>query len=255
MLAELRFDGAPVIVTGAGSGIGQAACEAFAELGATLVLVGRRADALRETAERVERRGAQCATFSADVADEAAVAKLFEFVAGRWDRVKALVNNAGNNFRVSVAEMTTQKWRELLGVNLDGTFFMSRAFLPLLLASKDGASIVNVASIFGVIGPAGFAPYAAAKGGVISLTRQMAIDYGPRGVRVNAISPGPILTDRVAGYYKGREADMQATASAVPLGRLGTPREIGDTIAFMASGASSYMNGANVVVDGGRTVR
>jgi meso-butanediol dehydrogenase/(S,S)-butanediol dehydrogenase/diacetyl reductase len=227
----------------------------LAELGATLVLVGRRLEALHETAERLKPTGAASVTFAADVSDEDDVAKLHHFVAEHWPHVKALVNNAGNNFRASVGELTTEKWRELLGVNLDGTFFMSRAFLPLLLASKTGAAIVNVASIFGVIGPAGFAPYAAAKGGVISLTRQMAIDYGSQGVRVNAISPGPILTDRVAGYYKGREADLQVTASAVPLGRLGTPREIANAIAFMASDAATFMNGANVLVDGGRTVR
>ncbi|HXP94704.1 MAG TPA: SDR family oxidoreductase [Candidatus Binatia bacterium] len=255
MLEELYFDGAPVIVTGAGSGIGRAACEAFGELGATLVLVGRTLEALQQTAERLKKSGATSVAFVADVTNEEDVAKLRDFVAARWDHAKALVNNAGNNFRSSVDELTTEKWRELLSVNLDGTFFMSRAFLPLLLKAEGGAAIVNVASIFGVIGPAGFAAYAAAKGGVISLTRQMAIDYGPRGVRVNAISPGPILTDRVAGYYKGREQDLELTASAVALGRFGTPREIGNTIAFMASDASSYMNGANVVVDGGRTIK
>ncbi len=255
MLEELRFNGAPVVVTGAGSGIGQAACEVFAELGATVVLVGRRAEALAQTAERLERAGAASFSFPADVGREEDVARLRDFIAARWDHLKAVVNNAGNNFRSSVHELTTEKWREILGVNLDGTFFVSRALLPLLLNSPGGAAIVNVASIFGVIGPAGFAPYAAAKGGVISLTRQMAVDYGARGVRVNAICPGPILTDRVAGYYKGREGDMEATAQAVVLGRFGKPREIADAIAFMASDAASYMNGATVMVDGGRTIR
>lgn len=255
MLDELRFGGAPVVVTGAGSGIGQATCEVFGELGATVVLVGRKLDALQRTAERLTSAGAQSVVFTADVSDEADVAKLRDFVAARWDHVKAVVNNAGNNLRSSVHELTTEKWREIVGVNLDGTFFVSRAFLPLLLRSAGGAAVVNVASIFGIIGPAGFAAYAAAKGGVIALTRQMAVDYGPQGVRVNSICPGPILTDRVAGYYKGREADMDVTAKAVVLGRFGRPSEIANTIAFMASNASSYMNGATVMVDGGRTIR
>lgn len=255
MLEELKFNGAPVVVTGAGSGIGQAASEVFGELGATLVLVGRRLEPLQQTAQRLRALGAESAVFAADVSNEDDVAKLRDFVTSRWDYVKAVVNNAGNNFRSSVHELSTEKWRELLGVNLDGTFFMSRAFLPLLLNAKGGAAIVNVASIFGVIGPAGFAPYAAAKGGVIALTRQMAVDYGAKGVRVNSICPGPILTERVAGYYKGREQDLDVTAKAVVLERFGTPREIGNAIAFMASGAASYMNGANVMVDGGRTIR
>lgn len=255
MLEELKFGGAAVIVTGAGSGIGQATCEILGELGATVILVGRRPEPLQETAERMRRAGATSVALPADVSNEDDVARLRDAVAARWPYIKALVNNAGNNFRSSVAELSTEKWRELLGVNLEGTFFMSRAFLPLLLQAPDGAAIVNVASIFGVIGPAGYAPYAAAKGGVIALTRQMAVDYGPRGVRVNAISPGPILTERVAGYYKGRERDMEVTAKAVVLGRFGRPREIANTIAFLASDAASYMNGANVVVDGGRTIR
>lgn len=254
MLEELRFNGAPVVVTGAGSGIGQAACEVFGELGATLVLVGRTPQTLASTERRLAEAGVESVSFAADVSKEDDVARLRDFVAGRWDHVKAVVNNAGSNFRASVAELATEKWRELLGVNLDGTFFVSRAFIPMLLESKSGA-IVNVASIFGIMGPAGMAPYAAAKGGVISLTRQMAVDYGGKGLRVNAICPGPILTDRVAGYYKGREQDMDSTAQAVVLGRFGTPREIGNAIAFMASDAASYMNGATVVVDGGRTIR
>jgi meso-butanediol dehydrogenase / (S,S)-butanediol dehydrogenase / diacetyl reductase len=255
VLEELKFEGAPVIVTGAGSGIGQAAAEVFGELGATLVLVGRRVESLEKTALRLAASGAESVVFAADVAREDDVARLHDFVASRWDYVKAIVNNAGNNFRSSVHELSTEKWRELLGVNLDGTFFMSRAFMPLLLNAKGGASIVNVASIFGVIGPAGFAPYAAAKGGVISLSRQMAVDYGPKGVRVNSICPGPILTQRVAGYYKGREQDMDVTAKAVAMERFGQPREIANAIAFMASDAASYMNGATVMVDGGRTIR
>lgn len=255
MLDELKFAGAPVVVTGAGSGIGEATCDVLAELGATLILVGRNAATLERTAQRVAALGAQSLVVAADVSREDDVGRLRDAVAGRWSSVKALVNNAGINFRSTAGDLSAEKWREVLGVNLDGTFFVSRAFLPLLLAHAGGAAIVNVASIFGLIGPPGYAPYSAAKGGVISLTRQMAVDYGPRGVRVNSICPGPILTDRVAGYYQGREADLDATAKAVVLGRWGEPREIGNAIAFLASDASSYMNGAALVVDGGRTIR
>lgn len=255
MLEELRFDGAPVVVTGAGSGIGRAVCDVLGELGATLVLVGRTRDRLVETAEGLKHLGARSEICVADVTKEDDVAKLRDAVAAKWQAIKALVNNAGNNFRSSVTELSTEKWREIVAVNLDSTFFVSRAFLPMLMNQPNGAAIVNVASIFGIMGPAGMPAYTAAKGGVISLTRQMAVDYGAKGVRVNAICPGPILTDRLAGYYKGREADMEAVANAVVLRRLGTPREIANTIAFMASDAASFMNGAAVVVDGGRTIR
>lgn len=253
MLAELHFGGAPVVITGAGTGIGRAAAQVFAELGASLVLVGRSREPLEETAALLT--GIETLCVPADVANEDDVARVCATVQQRWGTIRVLVNNAGNNFRTALAELSTAKWRELLGVNLDGTFFMCRAFLPLLQADGGRAAIVNVASIFGLMGPAEMPVYSAAKGGVIALSRQLAVDYGPRGVRVNAVCPGPILTERVKGYYADGTRDISLVAKAVVLGRMGEPREIGNTIAFLASDAASYVHGATVVVDGGRTIR
>ena len=254
MLQELRFHGAPVVITGAGSGIGRAAAEVFAELGASLVLVGRTRERLEETAALVAATRVETLCVAADVSNEDDVARIRADVATRWGSCRALVNNAGNNFRTPLAELSTAKWHELIGVNLDAVFYMSRAFMPLLQAAP-GAAIVNVASIFGLIGPAEMPVYAAAKGGVIALSRQLAVDYGRTGVRVNAVCPGPILTERVKGYYADGTRDIGVVANAVALGRMGEPREIGNTIAFLASDAASYVHGATVVVDGGRTIR
>lgn len=254
MLQELRFDGEPVVITGAGSGIGRAAAEVFAELGASLVLVGRTLEHLEETAALLAAARAETLCVAADVSNEDAVASVHAAVAKRWGSCRALVNNAGNNLRTPLAELSSAKWHELMGVNLHGVFYMSRAFMPLLQAAK-GASIVNVASIFGLIGPAEMPVYAAAKGGVIALSRQLAVDYGRLGVRVNAVCPGPILTERVKGYYADGTRDISVVANAVALGRMGEPREIGNAIAFLASNAASYVHGATVVVDGGRTIR
>ena len=253
MLENLRFDGAPVVVTGAGTGIGRAAAQVFAELGASLVLVGRSRESLEETACLLQ--GVETLCVSADVANEDDVARACAMVQQRWGTIRVLVNNAGNNFRTPLADLSTAKWRELLGVNLDGTFFMCRAFLPLLEGDGGRAAIVNVASIFGLMGPAEMPVYSAAKGGVISLSRQLAVDYGPRGVRVNTVCPGPILTERVRGYYADGTRDISLVARAVVLGRMGEPREIGNAIAFLGSDAASYVHGATVVVDGGRTIR
>jgi meso-butanediol dehydrogenase / (S,S)-butanediol dehydrogenase / diacetyl reductase len=255
LLLDLRFDGEPVVVTGAGTGIGRAACAIFAELGASVVLVGRSLAPLEETAELLKPAGVETLCLPADVASEDDVARVRDAVTERWGMCRALVNNAGNNFRTPLAELTTAKWRELMGVNLDGTFFMTRAFLPLLEAAGGRGAIVNVASIFGLMGPAEMPVYAAAKGGVISLTRQLAVDYGPKGVRVNSVCPGPVLTERVKGYYADGTRDISLVAKAVVLGRMGEPHEIGNTIAFLASSAASFVHGATIVVDGGRTIR
>jgi NAD(P)-dependent dehydrogenase (short-subunit alcohol dehydrogenase family) len=255
LLDELRFNGGVVVVTGAGTGIGRASCEAFAELGARLVLVGRTLATLRETEKRIAGRGADAVSIVADVTKETDVARLRDEVAERFGSVKALVNNAGNNFRASITELSPEKWHELIDVDLTSVYLMTRAFMPLLEAAAPGASIVNVASIFGLMGPAEMPVYSAAKGGVIALTRQLAVDYGRKGVRVNAICPGPILTERVRGYYADGKRDMSAVANAVVLGRMGEPGEIGNVIAFVASNAASYLHGASVVVDGGRTIR
>lgn len=254
MLAELRFEGAPVVVTGAGSGIGRAACEVFAELGAALVIVGRTRETLEETARLVAPSGVATEIVVADVTREDDVARLRETVASRWGTLKALVNNAGNNYRSPVTEIRPEKWRELIDVNLTSVYLTSSALLPLLEA-HGRAAMVNVSSIFGLIGPAEMPVYAAAKGGVVSLSRQLAVDYGRRGVRVNAVCPGPILTERVKGYYADGTRDIGVVANAVALGRMGEPREVGNAIAFLASDAASYVHGATFVIDGGRTIR
>jgi NAD(P)-dependent dehydrogenase (short-subunit alcohol dehydrogenase family) len=255
VLAELRFDGGAVVVTGAGTGIGRASAQVLAELGASLVLVGRSRAPLEETAALVAPLGVETLCLPADVSREVDVARVRAAVAERFGTIRALVNNAGNNFRTPLAELSTDKWHELIGVNLHGTFYMCRALLPLLQSDGGRAAIVNVASIFGLMGPAEMPVYAAAKGGVISLSRQLAVDYGPAGVRVNAVCPGPILTERVKGYYADGTRDISGVAKAVVLGRMGEPREIGNMIAFLASDAASYVHGATVVIDGGRTIR
>jgi 3-oxoacyl-[acyl-carrier protein] reductase len=255
VLKELQFDGAPVVVTGAGSGIGRAACVALAELGASLVLVGRRSERLEETEQLVAALGVETLCVVADVTREDDVERLRDAVVERFGGCRALVNNAGDSQRTRLGELASADWHRLLDVDLHSVFYVTRAFLPLLEAAEGRGAIVNVASIFGLMGPAEMPAYAAAKGAVIALTRQLAVDYGTRGVRVNSVNPGPILTERLAAGYADGTRDMSATANAVVLRRMGEPREAGDVIAFLASDAASYVHGATIVVDGGRTIR
>ncbi len=243
------------MVTGAGSGIGRAACEVFAELGASLVLVGRTPERLAETAAILEPYGVETMCIAADASSEDDVARVRDAVAARFGRCRALVNNAGNSHRTPLGELDAATWHTWIDVNLTSVFVMTRAFLPLLEAAGGHGAVVNVASIFGLMGQPGMPIYSAAKGGVIALSRQLAVDYGPRGVRVNSVNPGPIGTDKMKSNYADGTRDIAPVTDAVVLKRLGEPREVGNMIAFLASDAASYVHGATIVIDGGRTIR
>jgi NAD(P)-dependent dehydrogenase (short-subunit alcohol dehydrogenase family) len=253
LLDRLRFRGELVVVTGGGAGIGRATAESLAALGASVLLVGRTRETLEAARDGIRATGGECETMTGDVSREEDVAALARAIEERWGAVKALVNNAGSNFRTPLAELPTEKWREMLGVNLDAVFFMSRALIPLLLRAQQ-PSILNVASSFGLVGNPLMPAYCAAKGAVVNLTRQMAVDYGPQGLRVNALCPGPTLSPRVRGYIEAGLSNADRLKAQVPLGRMAECHEIGDVAAFLVSDAASYMNGAAVAADGGQTV-
>ena len=253
MLKQLQFNGEVVVVTGAAGGIGRATAEALAELGATTVLVGRTQATLDGVKNALEQRGAKSEAFAADVSKEQDVARLRDFVQQRWGRAKAIVNNAGNNFISPITDLSTEKWHELIAVDLDSIFYMCRAFIPLLLQANN-PSILNVASSFGHIGNPQMPVYCAAKGGVVSLTRQLAVDYGAKGLRVNSLCPGPTLSPRVKGYFDSGKSDPKATVSKVMLQRFAECDEIGNVAAFLVSDAASYVHGASILVDGGQTI-
>ena len=253
MLKQLQFNGEVVVVTGAAGGIGRATAEALAELGATTVLVGRTQATLDGVKTALEKTGAKSEAFTADVSKEQDVARLRDFVQQRWGRAKAIVNNAGNNFISPITDLSTEKWHELIAVDLDSIFYMCRAFIPLLLQANN-PSILNVASSFGHIGNPQMPVYCAAKGGVVSLTRQLAVDYGAKGLRVNSLCPGPTLSPRVKGYFDSGKSDPKVTVQKVMLQRFAECDEIGNVAAFLVSDAASYVHGASILVDGGQTI-
>lgn len=253
MLAELNFHAQAVLVTGAGSGIGRACCEVFAELGASVVLAGRRLDALLETQDLLVPTGATTLVQTCDVTDPEQIARLYDAVAERFGALKVLVNNAGSNVPGDVTALARTSWQAVLDVHLTGTFLATKAFVPLLQAAAN-PSVVNVASIAAGIGIPSRPAYSAAKGGIIALTRQLAVEYAVHGIRINAISPGTTAKAPGTPVDPQWAEVLKGLTASIPLGRIAQPREIANAIAFLASDAASFVHGENFVVDGGRTV-
>jgi NAD(P)-dependent dehydrogenase (short-subunit alcohol dehydrogenase family) len=254
MLDRLNFNNGAVLVTGGGTGIGQACCVEFAKLGAQVIATGRTRETLEETRALLQKDGSDCDIFVMDVSSPEDVASLRDHVAERYGSLKSLINNAGDNFRSKIEDLSEEDWHRLIDTDLTSVFLMTRAFLPLL-RKADRPSIVNNASIFGLIGNPLMPVYCSAKGGLLSLTRQLAVDYGPENIRVNAVCPGTTYSPRVRGYMESGQSDEQALIGRIALGRIAECEEIAHTMVFLASDAASYVHGAALVVDGGFTIQ
>jgi NAD(P)-dependent dehydrogenase (short-subunit alcohol dehydrogenase family) len=247
-----RLAGRVVLVTGAASGIGSATALRCAEEGARIAGV----DVSDAPDERWQRAAAATETLllRADVRDEAAVAAAVEAVRARFGRVDGVVNAAGVAGGGPVHVMAAEEWERILGINLTGTFLVCKHVLPGMLERRSG-SIVNVASVEGLEGCEGGSAYNASKGGVVLLTRNLAIDYARMGIRVNAVCPGFVDTPMLAGVFAmpGIEEQKARVVDAHQMGRLGRPEEIAAAISFLLSDDASFVTGHALVVDGGYT--
>jgi NAD(P)-dependent dehydrogenase (short-subunit alcohol dehydrogenase family) len=241
-----------VIVTAAANGIGQATAAAFAAQGDHVTMVDVDPAALAESASAIRAAvdGADLATAVADVTSEADAASAVERAVSSGARLDVLVNAVGGSRPgKTVVDLEPEEWRRWIDLNLSSVYLMSRAALPHLL--KSGGSIVNVASGAGIRGMRANPAYCAAKAGVVALTRAMAIDHGPGGVRVNCVSPGPIRTPLMR---RNRSEDEISAMGRISLtGRIGEPAEIAQAITWLASDAASYVMGQTIEVDGGPT--
>ena len=193
MLEQLKFNGARVIITGAGQGIGESCAEALGELGAHVVLVVKTLEKLERVKAGLDKKGVESEVHAFDVSVEADVLAFRDKLAQPDKPLKALINNAGTNLVKRLEDLQSEEWHRILGINLHSIYYLCKAFMPLLEKAPGGGSIVNVASTFGVIGFPSMPVYCASKGAILSLTRQLAIDYGPKGVRTNSLCPGPTL--------------------------------------------------------------
>jgi gluconate 5-dehydrogenase len=246
-VSDFDLTGKVCIVTGAGRGIGRGIAESLARHGASVVLTGRTAATLADAAAAI---GAGASTQVADVAREADVIALRDAVVARHGRIDVLVNNAGiNPVWRGIEKISLADWQAIIDTNLTGTFLCCKY---LGGAMGPGGSVINVSSIAGRVGLARSVPYCASKGGVELLTKALALDWAKRGVRVNCLAPGYVDTDLTHGVL-AHEVHGKPFLDHIPLGRFGTPREMGGAVVFLASDASSYMTGQSLVVDGGWT--
>ncbi|MBI3969745.1 MAG: 3-oxoacyl-ACP reductase FabG [Chloroflexi bacterium] len=247
----MEFGGRVAVVTGAGRGIGRSIAHAFAYQGAVGVVVGYQANvtAADDTAGQLREVGCDAATFGGDVADPATARGMARLAIERWGRLDAWVNNAGVTADGPFLRMPEARWRRVLDTNLEGTRHGCTAALEVMFRQRSGA-IVNVASVVGLVGNAGQANYAAAKAAIFGLTRALAVDFGRRGVRINAVAPGYVATDLTEDLDKTAK---DALLSRVPLGRFGCAEDVANTVVFLAGGRAAYITGATFVVDGGLT--
>jgi NAD(P)-dependent dehydrogenase (short-subunit alcohol dehydrogenase family) len=250
-----EFDGRRALITGGGSGIGQASAVALAARGCFVTVVGRTEATLQETVSLVEDGGGSASMAVCDVTDEGSVRHAVEVAAGDGGRLDFGVNSAGvsgGDELKPLAEYSTEQFDRMIAIDLRGTFLSMKYEIRHMLPAG-GGSIVNIASGAGLVGAPGFAGYVAAKHGQVGLSKAGALDYGAQGIRVNAIAAGLVETPLVA---EGRSPEVMAARIAQhPIGRIGQPEEIADAVVWLCSDLSSFVTGAAIPVDGGYVAR
>ena len=236
-----------VLVTGSTRGIGLEIARAFGEEGYSVMISGRNEESLAKVKSDFESAGLNVATCKADISKAEDANKLVAYTLERFGRIDTLVNNAGVTCDNLLMRMDEDAWDKVLNTNLKGAFFMTKAVIKPMLKQK-GGSIVNIASVVGLMGNAGQANYAASKAGLIGFTKSVAKEYGKKGIRVNAVAPGFICSDMTAGLSDSLKEQMLAQ---VPLNVFGQPRDVANAVIFLASDKASYITGQVLTVDGG----
>lgn len=255
MYANDTLKGRTALITGGGTGIGLEIATTYARLGASVMLVGRNEGRVQEVARMIVEAGGQADARKADVREYDDVKAAVDATVERFGSLDILVNNAAGNFVCPTADLSPRGWKTVIDIDLNGTFHGCHAAYPHLKSSSHGGSIISIITMLGVTGWPGAAHAAAAKGGILSLSRTLAVEWGDDNIRVNTISPGPIGdTEGVRRMYieSGRgDLEMKKTA----LGRFGRKEDIANAAVFLASSLGNYVTGENLIVDGGRWLK
>lgn len=249
-----NFTGKRVLVTGASQGIGEYLAKGFAKCGASVALLSRRREKLQQVKEK-HKELSSALVFAADVRDEGAIAKVMEDIREKWGGVDILINNAGGSFRALAKDLSANGFASVMNINLLGPFILSKAVYPFMASAGHGV-IVNIGSVAGRDSSPGMIAYGASKAGLVNMTRTLATEWGPLGIRVNTIAPGPILTESAKEVlYHNAEDAISAAGRARSVGRLGTPEDIVSAALYLASPSSEFINGTTLYVDGGPTIQ
>ncbi len=243
--------GKVALVTGASSGLGLRFAQVLAENGAAVVLVARRADRLAAVKAGIEAAGGRALAVAADVADRAAMRGAFDAAEKAFGPVTILVNNAGVAHSTRALDLAEEEWRRVLSTNLDAVFAWAQEAARRMLAAGTGGAIVNIASVLGLGVGKGVIAYATAKAGVIQLTKALALELAFKGIRVNAIAPGWIVTDLNRAYLSSEQG--QALKREIPIGRFGEERDLDGPLLLLVSDAGRFVTGTTIVADGGQT--
>ena len=244
-----RLEDKIALVTGGGAGIGRAIAETFAREGAKVMIADRDGDAAREVADAIVKSNGAASAHEVEVTDTAQVKKLMEEIGVAHGRLDVLVNNAGVGERGDFRHLSDEAWERVWSVNLDGTVRCAREAFDLLKASGK-ASIINLSSIMATKHTRQMAVYSATKGAVSALSRSLAVEYAPYGIRVNTLLPGYVETALI-GRYLSNPMIAKALLTQTPLRRFGTPQDIANAALFLASDEAAYITGASLNVDGG----
>ena len=251
---NISFAGKAALVTGAGKGMGLATAKAFSEAGAAVLLADIDEDSVLKAAGELLKSGHKAIGMRCDVADEAEVKAAVEKTVASFGRLDAAYNNAGIQSLVTdTADLTSEEWDRVFNVNLRGVFLCMKYELMQMRRQGSGA-IVNCSSIGGLIGLPGRAAYHAAKHGVLGLTKSAALEYAPRGIRINAVCPGTIRTPMVEDMFTSGDLSEEDVVKLAPINRLGEASEIADAVLWLCSPMSAYVIGQSITVDGGYTV-
>jgi NAD(P)-dependent dehydrogenase (short-subunit alcohol dehydrogenase family) len=245
-----QFDltGKRSLVTGGGRGIGRAIAFALADAGADVAITSRKPEDAEAVAGDIRAKGRRSIALALDVRSTASIRACFDRLTSEWGTIDILINNAGTNIPTDLVSLDEAGWDTVVDTDLKGVAFVTQAALPVL---RDGGRVINVASIYGVLGRVERVAYSAAKGGVVTLTKSLALELAPRGITVNAVGPSLIETDLTRERMRKDPAFRDVEVARTPLGRLGTAEDVAGAVVYFASTEAGFVTGQLLLIDGG----